>query len=484
MVSATVLLLMASSLGVALGHDTKIPIVPQETHTDPPYGPPGQFLSRVRPRLGSTVFDVTSSKYGAIGNNRTDDTKALQSALDDCVKSGDGGVVLLPSKASNTEAAVGSVYLSYPLFLDDATGCAIVLAPRATLFAKAWTGPAPPIASTPRSAAARQRRVDLMRSDSDARVGEPLSTKVSFLNIDNCRSCAIGGGGTIDGNGPAWWFNKSAFRPKLIGIDHSRDFALWNFTATDGGDHTIELGADDVEVAHMEIVMDWTKALPPGLLGGIMAPNTDGIDVHGTPFYVHHTHIDVGDDNVAVHASDVLVEDCHFGGDAVGHGEPHGHGASIGSIGGGTKLQNITFRRIFFENTHVGPNIKIHGDATDGYVRDVVYEDLVIFNATLENLFIHADYPDEGRLAAAPTPPTKSGNSGSAFTVSNVLFKNITATGTYKQGGFSCSEKVKCENITMIDVHTDGKADSYVCKYTTGSAKDVSPPIPCLHSYS
>jgi polygalacturonase len=255
--------------------------------------------------IGSAVFDVTSSKYGAVGNNRTDDTKALQSALDDCVKSKDGGVVLLPSKASNTEAG-GSIYLSYPLFLDDATGCAIVLARGATLFAKAWTGPKPPIASTPRSAAARQRRVDLRRNDSNPRVGEPLSTEVSFLNIRNCISCAIGGGGTIDGNGPAWWFNTKAARPKLISISHSRDFALWNFTATDGGDHTIELGADDVEVARMDIVMDWKKALPRGLLGGEMAPNTDGIDVHGTPFYVHDTHIDVGDDNVAVHASDVL----------------------------------------------------------------------------------------------------------------------------------------------------------------------------------
>ena len=448
----------------------------------PPYGPPGQFLSRVRPVIGSKVFDVTSSQYGAVGDNRTDDTKALQCALDDCAKSGDGGVVLLPGKASNTEAD-GLVFLSYPLFLDDATGCAIVLAPRATLFAKAWTGPAPPVAPTPRSAAARQRRVDLLRHGSTTQAGESLSTHVSFLNIDNCHSCAIGGGGTIDGNGPAWWFNRSAPRPKLIDIDHSRDFALWNFTATDGGDHTIELGADDVEVAHMEIVMNWVKARPPpGRLGGIMAPNTDGIDIHGTPFYVHHTHIDVGDDNIAVHASDVLVEDCHFGGDAVGHGEPHGHGASIGSVGGGTKLQNISFRRIVFENTHVGPNIKIHGDATDGYVRDVVYEDLVITNAALENLLIHTDYGDEGQLAA-PTPPT-SGDSSSAFVVSNVLYKNITARGTSKQGGFSCSEKVRCENITMIDVHTDGKPESYVCNYTTGSAKDVTPPIPCLHSDS
>ena len=146
MVNASVtMLLIVASLGAALA---EIP------NTDPPYGPPGQFLKKVRPVIGSTVFDVTS--YGAVGNNRTDDTKALQSALDDCAKSGDGGVVLLPGKTSNTEAAVGSVYLSYPLFLDDATGCAIVLAPHATLFAKAWTGPAPPIAPTPRRALVTQ----------------------------------------------------------------------------------------------------------------------------------------------------------------------------------------------------------------------------------------------------------------------------------------------------------------------------------------
>ena len=36
----------------------------------PPYGPPGQFLSRVRPVIGSKVFDVTSSQYGAVGDNR------------------------------------------------------------------------------------------------------------------------------------------------------------------------------------------------------------------------------------------------------------------------------------------------------------------------------------------------------------------------------------------------------------------------------
>jgi hypothetical protein len=36
----------------------------------------------------------------------------------------------------------------------------------------------------------------------------------------------------------------------------------------------------------------------------------------------------------------------------------------------------------------------------------------------------------------------------------------------------------------MVEVHTDGKKDGYTCKYTTGSAEDVSPKIPCLDSYS
>ena len=40
------------------------------------------------------------------------------------------------------------------------------------------------------------------------------------------------------------------------------------------------------------------------------SPCTDGIDVHGTPAYIHNTVIDVGDDNIAVHAPNVRVEDC------------------------------------------------------------------------------------------------------------------------------------------------------------------------------
>jgi hypothetical protein len=62
--------------------------------------------------------------------------------------------------------------------------------------------------------------------------------------------------------------------------------------------------------------------------------NTDAVDVHGQPFYIHDSHLSVGDDNIAAHVNDTLVEDCYFG---------TGHGASIGSIGNGY-VQNVTFR--------------------------------------------------------------------------------------------------------------------------------------------
>ncbi len=36
--------------------------------------------------------------------------------------------------------------------------------------------------------------------------------------------------------------------------------------------------------------------------------NTDGVDIHGAPFHIHDCHIDTGDDNIAAHANDSLIE--------------------------------------------------------------------------------------------------------------------------------------------------------------------------------
>lgn len=64
------------------------------------------------------------------------------------------------------------------------------------------------------------------------------------------------------------------------------------------------------------------------------------------------------------------------------------------------------------------------------------------------------------------------------FVISNLVFKNITATGTNEQGGFFCSKDVPCEDVTMNEIRSD-KGDMQ-CNYADGNATDNSPAIACL----
>ena len=133
----------------ASAHHAETPLL-----TNPYWNPGPADLVRVRPNIGSTVFDVT--KYGAKGDGVTDDHKAIQAALDACVASHDGGVVLLPNTkvpppsgppprptplGANSEPAVpplGLVYVSLPVTLDHATGCAIIIEKGVTLLEQVW----------------------------------------------------------------------------------------------------------------------------------------------------------------------------------------------------------------------------------------------------------------------------------------------------------------------------------------------------------
>merc|ERR1719245_2763083 len=115
-----------------------------------------------------------------------------------------------------------------------------------------------------------------------------------------------------------------------------------DITVKDCPNHCLELYANDCEVDGISILN------PPSKDVKTESHNTDGIDVHGSPFYIHDSYISTGDDNVAVHANHTLVENCHFG---------TGHGASIGSLGGGW-YKNITFNNIQFNGTTAGVRIK------------------------------------------------------------------------------------------------------------------------------
>ena len=96
---------------------------------------------------------------------------------------------------------------------------------------------------------------------------------------------------------------------------------------------------------------------------GTCSHNTDAVDVHGDPFWIHSVNFTTGDDNVAGHANNTLVEDSYFG---------SGHGASIGSLCG-SYIRNFTVRNVSFHGTTAAARIKSH-PACGGHVWDVTYE--------------------------------------------------------------------------------------------------------------
>jgi len=235
----------------------------------------------VRVHVTGPTCDATA--FGAKGDGVTDDTAALQRAINACTLPA-GGTIVLPA--------------------------------RGTFLSRALTGPA---------AAANVAVVidGTLRFSNDTTAWPKASPCLLFAGG---AGIALVGAGVVDGQGAAWWPNRAAFRPGLLDVKDASDFLIANLTFIDSPNHSLEVYATRAEVVGVTVRAPSSTAPAP-------SHNTDAIDVHGDYFWVHHCNFSVGDDNVAIHNSHVLVSDCVFG---------DGHGASIGSLAGAIALQNIT----------------------------------------------------------------------------------------------------------------------------------------------
>eukprot|EP00727_Mastigamoeba_balamuthi_P013763 m51a1_g9009 putative polygalacturonase at1g48100-like (2758) ;mRNA; f:142587-155374 len=268
--------------------------------------------------VGDTVFDIT--QYGARGDGKTDDSAAIQKALDAAQSSG-GGIVAIPA---------GKTFLFKGISIN---GDHTELNIEGTLLIsndyKSW----------------------------------PTSVKAT-ISVNAKSNVAITGSGTIDGQGAVWWANlRNSFRPKTLYPHNTDTLIVTGITVKDCPDHCLEMYSSNTEMFEI------TLRAPPST--GIANPshNTDGIDIHGDNFWVHDSDISVGDDNVAIHSNKVLVEDCLFG---------NGHGASIGSLCS-EQISDITVRNVTFTGTTCGPRIKTV-PGCGGSLSNVHFQDLMLNN--------------------------------------------------------------------------------------------------------
>ena len=284
-----------------------------------------------------------ATKYGAKADGTTNDTHALQSAIDACAAKG-GKVVL-----------AGGTFLSGPLVLKSNVDLHVDAG--ATLLGSSNHDDYPEITE--------------FRNPG----------RQSLLSAKNAQNISITGGGIIDGAGQSWWAEArshrdhgvmevgNVFRPRLIVFDHCKHILIEGVTVQNSPSwQIVPYYADDVTIRNVKILAD------------PHSPNTDAIDPFSSSHMrIEHVYSDVGDDNIAIKSgainspgpdspsTDITISDCTF---------MHGHGLSIGSeIAGGA--QNITATNIHFDGTDQGIRIKANRDRGND-VSHIVFRNLVM----------------------------------------------------------------------------------------------------------
>jgi hypothetical protein len=387
--------------------------------------------------------------FGATGDGRTDDTTAIQRALDTC--SGTGGVVTIPM----------GTFLSKPLTIGTKT--TLYLDQGAVL-------------------QATTRQIDWMITPMDWLSVKENSNYKPFLSGENLQDVSILGSGTIDGGGSAWWAEaekarrskpaRSLPRPKLIVIKNCRNLRVEGITIRNSPMfHLVPTDCEGVTISAVTILA------PQG------AANTDAIDpTRSRDVHISKCLIDVGDDNVAIKSSgkvpgrgyaceDITVTDCTF---------LHGHGVSIGSETAGG-VRRVVVRNCSFENTVDALRIK-SARGRGGIVEDVTYDGITMKNvasAISISCFYgdkHAEKGGESTAIAAAADDAKAREKIPTFR--NIRISNVTATCTKSPGKIVGLPESKVSNVILENIQISAPGKFLISNATDIRLRNVAVKVP------
>ena len=395
-------------------------------------------LADVPPTTSSkpNIFDVR--QFGAKGDGKTLDTKAIQKALDECGKAGGGAVKFSPG-----------IYLSQPITIRTKT--TVLLEAGATL-----------LASTNQS--------DFMKTPGDWLKAKSGGDFIPFISGKDLTDVTFTGKGTIDGNGAVWWEEAEKARqkvsgytlprPNLIVLTRCKNVRLENLTVQNSPKfHFVPTECEGVVISNVTI------------LAPEHAANTDAIDPSSCKnVLITRCRIDVGDDNVAIKAGkklaerefaseDITVTDCTF---------LHGHGVSIGSETAGG-VRNLTVRNCTFENTENGLRIKSQR-GKGGIMENISYSDITMKNVnpaiTLTCYYMNNSAGDTARPAAGTnSAPTIASNTP---VYRNIHISNLKATCPQAAGIINGLPESMISNVVFENVQISA-AKSFEIR----NAKDI-----------
>lgn len=318
------------------------------------------------------VFDVT--QYGAVGDGKTLDTKAIQKAIDEASKVGNGAKVLIPG---------GHQYIIGTLELKGEINFCL-------------EGDAELLVST----------------NPDDYSGE------AAITAQNANYLKISGTGSINGRAlefmshyeeeNEWWIPKK-WRPKLFILTKCYNLEIRDITITKAPLWSLHmLGCENVLVDNIKIH------------NNLDVPNCDGIDPdHCRNVEISNCHISCGDDAIVVKATrqnedfgpsaNIWVHDCVL--------ETQDSGVKIGTETT-QDIYNISFERCEIKTSCRGLTIQLRDE---GNVYKITFKDI-----TFVSRYYSAPWWGRGEaisFTAIPrTPETKIG------TIHDIVVENVKGT--------------------------------------------------------
>jgi polygalacturonase len=382
-------------------------------------GDPSWYASRLVGSSSDARWSLSClvTDFGAECDGKTDDTLAVQKALDKCGNY--SGIVSLPA---------GKTCLSFPLAFHNGTQLQV------------------PVGATLKAFPSVTRW--------------PNKTMFNFVELRHHRDIAVYGGGTIDGSGEQWWVVElpelNDERPRLFHMSNIHNVSFRGITLMHTAGATLGFNTPCSSV-----VVDGVTIINPAF------GNTDGIDVGCDGARIKNSHVTNGDDSICMKsgAKNVLVESC-----TVTNGKPW-PGQVKGGLAGGLVLgtsdndsmENVTYRNCTVTGALAGIRFKFRPSQT-GFVRNVRFDNIMIHRpvAYAVDMLMTADHLQDqigttwSNLATVNLTDVSLSNIHGELGLIPQAICGEGRTCPRAVGRFSCTAEFPCKGISIENFDVSG----------------------------
>ncbi|KAB8222777.1 pectin lyase fold/virulence factor [Aspergillus novoparasiticus] len=344
----------------------------------------GQLIGPVGPTtpLSEKTTECNILSYGAVADNSTDISTALETTFNDCVRPNPGSRLVVPE---------GQYLLSRGVVLSNATNWAFQLDGLVTAaYGGNW--------EIERSLILQGfAGVDLLNETINGEGDHKFLLDILVIvNAVDFEFYSSNGLGAFQGQGYLYRNLNNTDRPRLVRLISPTNASVHDLILVDSPKFHIILDfAVNVEAYHLTI-------------RGANLGSYDGIDAIGTNYYIHDNEVTNRDECVSIKSPShhALVENlvCNQA----------GSGLSIGSLNVSAEISNIVARNISILQGNNIAFIKTYPGGS-GYVSNITFENFrskaSLYGLNINQYWQNTFTPDTG-----------------AVTLSNIVFRNVTGS--------------------------------------------------------